>query len=261
MNKKAAISTIPHRGIELLDVLARLGGTARNAQIAKVMGVSEETVRRLLKALEQEGKVERVHGGTYLCGQDVGLRFSSSLSANSKGKARIAAATADLVPDGATIFLNVGSTTTFVAEQLRIRRGLVVVSNSLSVVQVLASHNDNRVFLAGGEVDQADRGAFGSDAERYIEKFSFDFAFCGADGITGRSGFVLLNPLEAQMTRRVSELAQHLCIVADASKFGRTAPHVCCAPDRVSRVITDAAPDTKLARKFDDWSIKVTVAK
>ena len=261
MSKKADISTIPHRGIELLDVLARHGGTARNAQIAKVMGVSEETVRRLVKALEKDGKVERVHGGTYLIGQDSGLRYSTSLSTNSKAKTRIAAAATDIVPDGSAVFLNVGSTTTFVAEQLRLRRELVVVSNSLSVVQALAGHNGNRVFLAGGEVDEADRGAFGSHAEEFIANFAFDFAICGADAIDADNGFLLRNPLEAQMSRRAVSRAKEAVIVADATKFGMSAPHVCCVPDAISWLVTDAAPDPKLAGALKSWSVKVQVAK
>ena len=87
----------------------------------------------------------------------MGLRFSSSLSENAKSKARIAAATAELVPDGATVFLNVGSTTTFIAEQLRIRRGLSVLHHLQDEQEVQAQHHDNSneaVFLGKSREDK-----------------------------------------------------------------------------------------------------------
>ena len=137
-----------HREHELLEVLRRYGGSARNAEIARSLEVSEETVRRLAKQLEREGRVERMHGGTLLVGAEPG--FYQRIAQNAEGKARIAALIAEEIQDGMCLFLDVGSTTTFVAEALRSRHRLMVVTNSIRTADLLANHNDNRVFLAGG---------------------------------------------------------------------------------------------------------------
>lgn len=251
---------IPHRGHELLSVLARLGGSARNAQIAQVMDVSEETVRRLVKALAKAGKVERVHGGTYLRGSQDAPIYSGALEQSPKEKASIARAVLDFVQDGMTLFINVGSTTTYVAEQLRDRKNLIVVTNSVTVVLALANHNGNRVFLAGGEILQSERGAFGSATEAYARKFSYDVALFGADAITAEQGFLLLNPAEADLTRTVTGQAGMSIVTADHRKFSARAPMVACPPEKVSHLITNAPPDKDLQNKLEQWGVELVIA-
>jgi len=253
-------NTITHRGHELLNVLQRLGGSARNAQISQVMGVSEETVRRLVKMLDKAGRVERVHGGTYLRGNDEAPVFSGSLGQNPKEKSRIANAVADMVSDDMTLFLNVGSTTTYVAEQLRLRRNLMVVTNSISVTQALANHNDNRVFLAGGEVEPSERGTFGSETEAYVRQFTYDLAIFGANAISSEFGFMVMNPAEAGLTRVASGQAEKVVFAAGSTKFGARAPVVVCPPETVTHLVTDAPPDEKLAAVLAKWGVEVRIA-
>lgn len=252
---------IPHRGHELLSVLARLGGSARNAQIAQVMDVSEETVRRLVKTLAKAGKVERVHGGTYLRGAQDAPIYSGALEQSPKEKASIARALLDFIEDGMTLFINVGSTTTYVAEQLRDKKNLIVVTNSVTVVLALANHNGNRVFLAGGEILRSERGAFGSATEGFARKFSYDIAIFGADAISADHGFLLLNPAEADLTRTVTEQAELSIVTADHRKFNERAPMVACAPEQIGRLITDAKPDATLCAALEKWGVELVVAE
>ncbi|WP_231704107.1 DeoR/GlpR family DNA-binding transcription regulator [Cochlodiniinecator piscidefendens] len=252
--------TITHRGHELLSVLRRLGGSARNAQIAQVMDVSEETVRRLVKALDKSGQVERVHGGTYLRGNEDTPVFTGKLSQNPKGKTRIAQAAAEMVYDEMTVFLNVGSTTTYIAEQLRIRRKLMVVTNSVTVASALANHNGNRVFLAGGEIFHSERGAFGAATEAYARQFSYDVAILGCDAISADYGFMVMNPSEADLTRTITEQARRCVMAADSRKFIQRAPVVACPPERITDLITDAAPDAPLTKSLANWRVATYIA-
>lgn len=252
---------IPHRGHELLNVLARLGGSARNAQIAQVMNVSEETVRRLIKGLAQAGKVERVHGGTYLRGSADTPMYSGALEQNAVEKTQIARAVLDHVTDGMTIFINVGSTTTYVAEQLRDRKSLIVVTNSITAVAALADHNDNRVFMAGGEIQPAERGTFGSATEEFAAQFSYDLVIFGSDAISANQGFLASNPAEASLTRVIIKQSQLALVAADCRKFNRRAPIVACPPDKVTHLITDAPPDPALQLALNDWGVEVHIAQ
>jgi len=258
MNAKK--TTLPHSGLELLAVLRRMGGSARNAQIAQAMGVSEETVRRLVKELAKSDMVERVHGGTFLRGGEDMPVYAGNLGQHPKEKSRIARAVADLVSDGMTIFVNVGSTTTFVAERLRIRQKLMIVTNSVSAAQVLAGHNGNKVFLAGGEVQLSERGAFGSATEGYARQFTYDMAILGVDALSAEHGFTLQNPAEADLSRVVCGQAVDVVIAADASKFGLRAPVVACASGEVRTLVTDAAPPRKLTQALSDWGVGLRVA-
>ncbi|WP_082025192.1 DeoR/GlpR family DNA-binding transcription regulator [Ruegeria sp. ANG-R] len=252
--------TIPHRGRELLDVLARLGGSARNTQIAQIMDVSEETVRRLVKALARANKVERVHGGTYLSRAQDTPMFSGALEYNADEKTNIAKHVSGLLEDGMVLFIAVGSTMTHVAEQLRELRGLTVVSNSLSVVASLADHNGTRAVLAGGEVIRSERGSFGRAAEELACQYSYDAVICGADALSLVGGVLASNPLEANLTRALRGNAHRMIVAADHTKFGARAANVSCPFDKVTDLVTDLVPPDAFVPVFDEAGVKVHIA-
>ncbi|MCV2889333.1 DeoR/GlpR family DNA-binding transcription regulator [Ruegeria aquimaris] len=250
---------VPHRGHELLDVLARLGGSARNGQIAQVMDVSEETVRRLVKTLAKQGKVERVHGGTYLRGSQDAPMYSGALEQLPKEKTRIAKGVMSLIQDGMTIFVNVGSTTTYVAEQLRELKDLIVVTNSISVVAALADHNGSRVFLAGGEVSRAERGSFGRATEEFSKQFSYDALIIGADAVSPDLGVLANNPREAELTRALTGHARRVIVAADCRKFTATAPCIACPMDKVTDLVTDGDPPGPLVEALNQVGARTHV--
>ncbi|TNJ47805.1 DeoR/GlpR family DNA-binding transcription regulator [Phaeobacter sp. B1627] len=251
---------IPHRGHEVLEVLARFGGSARNAQIAHALGVSEETVRRLVRTLAQAGKVERVHGGTYLSHPQDAPIYSSALEKNATAKSDIARKAAALIADKMTVFLNVGSTTTYVAEQLRRLSGLTVVTNSIPAIASLAGNNGSRVFLTGGEVMRAERGSFGRTAEALAQQFSYDALIVGADGVSPQHGFVTGNALEADLTRAIAGQAERVIVVADLSKLNKRAPFVACPPALITDFVTERDPDPALADALARWGITTHAA-
>ncbi|EEE35569.1 transcriptional regulator, DeoR family [Rhodobacteraceae bacterium KLH11] len=252
--------TIPHRGRELLDVLARLGGSARNTQIAQIMDVSEETVRRLVKTLARANMVERVHGGTYLSRAQDTPMFSGALEHNADEKTNIAKRVCTLLEDEMVLFIAVGSTMTHVAEQLRELRGLTVVSNSLSVVASLADHNGTRAVLAGGDVIRSERGSFGRAAEELARQYSYDAVICGADAISLAGGVLASNPLEAELTRAVYNNARRMIVATDHTKFGGRAANVACRFDQVTDLVTDIAPPETFTAALQDAGVKIHIA-
>lgn len=248
-----------HRQFELLEVLRRQGGSARNAEIAQAMDVSEETVRRLVKTLADNGKVERLHGGTVLAGTEPG--FYQRIAQNPEGKKSIAKAVAREIADGMCLFLDVGTTTSFVAEALRAHHRLYIVTNSMPVAQTLAHHNDNRVVLTGGDVGRDERGTYGPLAEAVLRRHAFDVAVLSANAVNDRHGFLVFNPAEASLSRVAVEQAHRPIATADHEKFGRRAPQVSCDPSDIDLLVTDRAPPTDLAEALKSWGVTVRVAK
>lgn len=257
--KKKAPNT--HRELELLDALRRLGGAARNSDLVNVLGVSEETVRRTIKSLSKAGTIERVHGGAYLAGAQGDPGFFRRISQHADEKRLIAAHTANMVRDQMTVFLDVGSTTAFVAEELRRANRLTVVSNSIGVVQTLAGINGNRVHLLGGELQSEERGTFGHVAQRQLQRYAFDFAILSTDAISDSKGFLYHSPAEADLAAVVAGQADHVVMAAAHFKFGYMAPYVGPDPRLVHALVTDAAPKGTMAKSFDRWGIDVQVAK
>lgn len=257
--KKNAPNT--HRELELLDALRRLGGTARNSDLAKSLAVSEETVRRTIKALSKAGTVKRVHGGAYLTGAQGDPSFFRRISQHADEKRRIATHIAKMVQDQMTVFLDVGSTTAFVAEELRQAGNLTVVSNSIVVGQTLAGMNGNRVHLLGGEMESDERGTFGHVAHRHVQRYAFDLVVLSTDAISDRKGFLYHSLAEADLASVVVGNADQIVMAAARFKFGETAPYVGPDPRRVHTLVTDRAPKGALADALAHWGIGVQVAE
>ncbi|KUJ80928.1 DeoR family transcriptional regulator [Ruegeria marisrubri] len=253
-------SSRTHRELELLDVLRRLGGTARNSDLAKALDVSEETVRRTIKALSKSGAVERVHGGAYLAGTQSGPSFFRRISQHSEQKRLIAGSVGRKVRDGMSIFLDAGSTTAFVAEELRQHGNLTVVTNSIGVAQILAGVNGNRVHLLGGEMQGDERGTFGHVAHRQAQRYVFDLAILSTDAISARRGFLYLSEAEADLASVVVESADRVLVAAVHFKFGETAPYHGPDPRRVHDLVTDRKPKGALADSLKKWGIKTNLA-
>lgn len=250
-------STSNHREVEVLEALRRLGGSARNSNIADLLGVSEETIRRTTKALARADLVRRVHGGAYLPDAHADAGVFSRLGQRSDEKAQIARAAARLIPNGACVFLDVGSTTAFVAHALRKHENLFVVTNSLNAAQSLAKRRGNRVFLAGGELRDAEWGTFGPEAEAYVRNFRFDFGVLSVDGIDKGSGFLLSVPSETALARAVIARSGRTIVVADHLKFGQAAPLVMCAGEHVDTLVTDRPLAAGYSQKFKEWQVNI----
>ena len=249
-----------HREVELLETLRGLGGSARNANLAETLGVSEETVRRTVKALAKADLVQRVHGGVYLTNTDAYSSVGSRLEKHSEEKIRIATATARLIPNGACIFLDVGSTTAYVAERLKDHRNLTIITNGLHAAQTLVRNGRHKVYLAGGEVKEVEAGTFGRDTVEFIKGFNIDAAVLSVDGIDVSTGFLLAGAAEADVARAVIERAKRRIIVADHSKFGQTAPIIACLPSQVELLVTDRPLKPVFQRLAEDWDIETVVA-
>lgn len=250
-----------HREVELLNRLRGFGGSARTAALAEVMGVSEETVRRTVKALAKSGLVQRVHGGVYLPNTEALTPIVSRLGKRPEEKSRIAAAAAGLIPSGACVFLDVGSTTAFLAETLRNHRDLTVVTNGLHAAQALVGKNNNRIFLAGGELRLTENGVFGAQAIAFVERFNIDIAVISVDGYDPKSGFLHASAQEADLARAVVRRAQRTIVVTDYTKFGKNAPMVACLPEEIDMIVTDRPLKPKMARRMEETGVEVIIVE
>ncbi|GAB1364956.1 DeoR/GlpR family DNA-binding transcription regulator [Rhodobacter sp.] len=235
-------------------------GSARIDTLASSLEVTDETIRRNVKRLQDRGIVTRVHGGVHLKDWGPEPSFAQRMVQNPGPKRRIAEAVARILPDGASLFLDVGSTTAYVAQALRARRELLVVTNSLAVAQALTGVNGNQVFMAGGELRSHDGGAFGAEALAFVQQFRVSYAVLSVAAIAAPAGFLLQDLREAEFSRAIIERAEETIVAADASKFGRSAPIAIAAPDRFTQLVTDAPPQGALAALLEANGTRITQA-
>jgi len=250
-----------HTQQAIVTSLRRAGGSLRISALADQLNLSEETIRRNLKRLASRGAVVKMHGGAKLSEVDDEGDFHQRLSLNPEAKKLVARTAAAMIPDGSSIFLDVGSTTSYIADALRDHHRLMVVTNSVSVAYKLATRNGNRVYMAGGELRAHDGGAFGSEALAFARNFKTDFAVLSAAGINARHGFMLFDLEEAMFSRAILENAARSIVAADGSKFARPAPITVCDPEAIDHLVTDRPPEPDLATALQGWGIAVTIAR
>lgn len=247
------------RARAILDEISATG-TGRIADLSRRLGVTEETIRRNLRRMEAAGLVIRTRGGVRLRERVAEASFVQRFAENAAAKRCIARQLAAMIEDGAALFLDVGSTTAHVAQALRAKRELVVVTNSLPVAQALVSHNGNRVFMAGGELRAHDAGAFGDEALAFVRQFRVRHAVLSAAAVQADGGFGLHDLREAEFSRAIIDCAEQAIIAADATKFTRSAPIRVTDPERIACLVTDAPPPPPVARLLAAAGVRVVIA-
>lgn len=198
-------------------------GRASVTELAQAYDVTTETVRRDLAALDKAGVLRRVHGGAvparalHLVEAGVGEREAT----RAEHKDAIAAAAAELLPQGgATVLLDAGTTTARVAAHLPTDRELVVVTNSVPVAARLAAMPSVSLQLLGGRVRGVTQATVGEQTLRVLDTMRVDIAFIGTNGITVRHGLSTPDSDEAAVKRAMVSAANYVVAVADSSKVG-----------------------------------------
>jgi DeoR family transcriptional regulator of aga operon len=223
-------------------ILERLAssGSVGVADLARELGVSEATVRRDLRALDEQRLLERAHGGAISHGTVYELPVRYRGGHAREEKQRIARAALDRVADGDVVALTGGTTTTEVARQLVRRAEISVVTNALNIAGELAVRPNVKLVVTGGVARSASYELVGPLAEATLRSINVDVAFVGVDGIDVRAGLTTQNETEAATNRALIERSRRVIVVADGSKLGHVAFASICPLAAADELITDA---------------------
>jgi DeoR family transcriptional regulator, glycerol-3-phosphate regulon repressor len=244
------------RQAEILRAV-RQSGSATVTALAAQLEVSTESIRRDIKSLIASGAVLRFHGGIMDPGHREEPPFQRRMQVNREAKRKIAGLVLELVRDGDSLILDNGTTTAYVAEALAARSKLVVVTNSAQIACRLAGRNNNRVFMAGGELSGDDAAAFGPGALAFLRQFEVRCALLSA-GAIGASGEIrVFHLFEAEFARAAMAQARETWVIADGSKFGREAPVKLCGLNEVNRLITDMPPPADFALAWTAAGVEI----
>jgi DeoR family glycerol-3-phosphate regulon repressor len=249
-----------HREREILEELRLAGGASRIQFLAERLAVSEETIRRNIRNLEANGLVTKVHGGVHIKDAIIEQPLHFRMNENPEAKRLIAARVASMIQNGDTVFLDVGSTTAFIAVALQKHQNLFVVTNAVAVAHTLATRNGNRVFFAGGELRSHDGGAFGMEATNFLRRFNVRHAVLSVGAVDSVSGFMLHDLDEAEYSREAARRAENCIIVADSAKFGRSAPIIIDDPSIYDTMVTDEQPSPDICNMLERNEIELIVA-
>ena len=248
------------RQLHLLETV-RARGSATVEQLAEMLGVTLQTVRRDVQRLAEAGLLARFHGGVRVPSsttENLGHRLRESLHAD--GKARIARAVAAQVPNDCSLILNIGTTTEAIAKSLLRHRGLRVITNNLNVANILVDNADCEVIVAGGSVRSRDRAIVGEATMDFIRQFKVDIALIGCSGIEADGTVRDFDLREVKVAQTIVAQAREVWLAADASKFNRPAMVQLAELAQIDRLFTDAAPPAPFPDLLAAAQVRCTIA-
>ncbi|WP_099221985.1 DeoR/GlpR family DNA-binding transcription regulator [Listeria costaricensis] len=202
----------------IIENLERVG-VIKLAELVEALDCSESTIRRDLIELEQEGLLERVHGGARLLNaHNIEPSMNEKSFKNIQSKQEIARYSAELVAEGDCIYLDAGSTTIEMIPFLADRR-ITVVTNGLAHIEKLVQLRID-AYLLGGKMKVHTKAVVGAVALNNLTNYHFDKAFLGTNAIHLEYGHTTPDTEEALLKRSAGKQAANTFVLADHSKFG-----------------------------------------
>ena len=250
---------LPERHQGILG-LARRAGRVGVEELAGHFAATPQTIRRDLAELCARGLLARVHGGAVPAHSVSNLGYAERRVLAADAKRRIGEACARLIPENCSLFINIGTTTEQVARALYGHRDLVVITNNINVVTLFGGAPGKEIIVAGGVVRPTDGGIVGEATVDFIRQFKVDFAVIGASALDEDGSILDYDYREVKVARAIMENARRTILVADAMKFGRTAPVRIGHVSALAAIVTDAAPPEPFARECRAHEVRIVVA-
>ncbi len=245
--RKLFLDTINEQGIATVAALAQMGN------------VSEETVRRDLLLLEQEGHVIKTHGGAVPNESRLGdISAEIRQNMNLPLKTKIAACAASLVRPGDTLFLDASTTALYLARALKKCREIRVITNSLPIINELSHYPDIKLVSVGGQLSLSNQSFIGDAAQRLIlDNYCASKIFFSCRGLSEDGEMFESDEAETAVKRVMLRCAAERIMLCDSTKYGRIGHVKLGNLEKISTVITDRIPDPTWKKLLDYYHIRI----
>jgi len=253
---KVRANKAPQRREEIQH-LVRAQGYVSIEDLAERFGKTPQTIRRDINALAGEGLVRRHHGGAGLPSTTENVAYATRRSLLADAKARIAQLVARHIPNDASLFINIGTTTEEVARSLVHHGNLRVITNNLNVAAILSDVESCEVTVAGGTVRKRDRGIMGEATLDFIRQFKVDFGVIGISGIEEDGTLLDFDYREVQAAKSIIANSRTVFLVADHTKFGRGAMVRLGHVGQIDAVFTDKPPEDRFLECLTSADVQV----
>jgi DeoR family transcriptional regulator, glycerol-3-phosphate regulon repressor len=226
------------RQAEILEI-AKAEGRVLVEDLAQRFSVTPQTIRKDLNDLCDAHVLSRIHGGAIFPGGTENVKYEARRSIAALEKQAIGRAAAGIIPNNASLFINIGTTTEAVGESLLDHHEMMVITNNINVANKLRLFPSIEVVIAGGVVRGSDGGIVGEAAVDFIRQFKVDYAVIGASAIDEDGALLDFDLREVKVAQAIIANARHVILVADSTKFERTAPVRIGHLSQVHTFITD----------------------
>ena len=222
--------------------------------------MSEDAIRRDLRALAAEGKCKRVYGGGLPISPD-GVPLEHRLLNNSKEKHALALAALPLLSGASTVFLDSGSTNLALAREMPPDRSLTIATNSISIASALLERKNFKVIVLGGEIERQTGAAIGISAIREAERLSFDLCFLGACAVSISLGIGAFHLADAEFKRTLIARSDRTAALVTMNKVETRAPFQVAALAVLDHVVLEGGTSEEIVSAFSNAGPKVIIAQ
>lgn len=244
---------------EIIEI-ARKSGRVLVDELAQRFDVTPQTVRRDLNELCDRRLLSRIHGGAILASGVINASYDARRFIARAEKQAIGGAAAGLIQNGASLFINIGTTTEEVARALSDHKELLVITNNLNVAVMLYPNPNIEVIIAGGAVRRADGAVVGESAAHFISQFKVDYAIIGASALDLDGALLDFDYREVSVAKIIIENARTVILVADRLKFERTAPVRIAHISDIDIFVTDHLPSAEFLALCQENAVKIIEA-
>ena len=242
------------------EILARLEneGKVIVSELAKDFDVTEETIRRDLEKLDNEGLVSKTYGGAVSKHDPaLDLPYKVRVGVNVAEKQRISDTVAEMVKDGERIMVDASSTAIYIMRKLKAKKNLTVITNSVEILLELADKPDFNVLSTGGSLKQGSLSLTGSSAEKMIRSYHVDLAICSCKGVDTELGITDSNEKDCLIKQAMFDSAERKMLAVDNGKFDKKSFVKVSELSAVDVIVTDKCPSDKWVDRCQSEGIKL----
>lgn len=243
------------RQLSILEML-KAQNSLTNIEIAQSLQVTEQTIRKDVRLLDQAGLIERFHGGVHLKpypqveNEKIEIRECTLV----EEKQRMAQAVAKLIPDESTVFITIGTTVEQVAHYLKDKQ-ITVITNSLRVANILYQSPNVKVFVPTGTLKPQNGGIEGPASIRVLATFHANYVITSLGSVAEDGTLLDYNETEVMAAQTMFENADHIIAVVDHTKFNARAPIKLGHLNELSHFVTDYVPEPNIKTYLEQNSI------
>lgn len=244
---------------DLIIELIQKNGFVTTEQLVEHFQVTPQTIRRDLNQLAEKSRVRRHHGGAGIDSSTVNTAYQTRKIMDLEAKEKIAETLVRIIPDNASLFINIGTTTETIARALLNHNNLRIVTNNLHVASILTAREDFNVIIAGGEVRNRDGGIVGEATRDFINQFKMDFGIIGISGIHSDGSLLDFDYREVRVAQTIISNSNEVLLAADHTKFGRNAMVRLGDITQASHFFTDETPPIEIQHMLRDNDVELHV--